>query len=370
MAASATSATSLTGTISAANIPPDTITGAMIADGTVIPNQIVSVGGLTAAANASYVATIPTTFTLPTAANVGDIVQVTGANSSGEWHIVPGTGQTFYAPWVPRETNRNWSAIASSYDGAKLAAVVYDGQIYTSTDSGMSWVPRETNRAWSAITSSYDGDKLAAVVYGGQIYTSTDSGVSWTPRDSSRAWYSITSSSDGATLAAVVYGGDIYTSNDYGVTWTAQLNGGNWISVTASGDGSKLAAAAQGGQIHTRDASPPAGGQGDSVTLTYLGGGQWQMVTDTALGTKVDNLTTALAGNFARLSTMQTFPGANTFSNAANSFTGSGAGLPGSMPGIWPQGPCPTHASAPTWPCATPPIPSAPISLSMAGSAS
>jgi hypothetical protein len=30
-----------------------------------------------------------------------------------------------------RDSNRNWLNIASSSDGVKLAAVVYDGQIYT-----------------------------------------------------------------------------------------------------------------------------------------------------------------------------------------------------------------------------------------------
>lgn len=37
------------------------------------------------------------------------------------------------------------------------------------------WIPR----GWTSITSSSDGTKLAAVEYGGQIYTSTDSGVTW-----------------------------------------------------------------------------------------------------------------------------------------------------------------------------------------------
>ncbi len=41
--------------------------------------------------------------------------------------------------------------------------------------------------------------KLAAVVFGGYIWTSTDSGVNWTQRttDASRDWVSIASSSDG-----------------------------------------------------------------------------------------------------------------------------------------------------------------------------
>ena len=68
-------------------------------------------------------------------------------------------------------------------------------------------------QAWNnRITSSSDGTKLAAVVYGGNIWTSTDSGETWTSRASrpDRAWwYGITSSSDGTKLAATVHGGDI-----------------------------------------------------------------------------------------------------------------------------------------------------------------
>jgi hypothetical protein len=45
----------------------------------------------------------------------------------------------------------------------------------------------------------HHAQKLAAVVYNGSIWTSTDAGVSWTERDTAgtRNWYSIASSSDG-----------------------------------------------------------------------------------------------------------------------------------------------------------------------------
>ena len=36
---------------------------------------------------------------------------------------------------VVRDSNRNWLNIASSSDGAKLAAVVYGGQIYTFSEA-------------------------------------------------------------------------------------------------------------------------------------------------------------------------------------------------------------------------------------------
>ena len=87
-----------------------------------------------------------------------------------------------------------------------------NGQIYTSTDSGVSWTPRESARNWQSVASSADGIKLVAVVQNTQIYTSIDSGVNWNPRESARSWQSVASSADGTKLVAVVNGGLIYTS--------------------------------------------------------------------------------------------------------------------------------------------------------------
>ena len=104
-------------------------------------------------------------------------------------------------------------------------AVGYIGQIYTSTDSGVTWTAHESNRNWYSVASSADGTKLVALPESGQIYTSTDSGVSWTARASNREWRSVASSADGTKLVAVVggsYVGQIHTSTDSGVNWTAR----------------------------------------------------------------------------------------------------------------------------------------------------
>ena len=92
------------------------------------------------------------------------------------------------------------------------------GQIYTSTDSGVTWAPRDNAQQWYSVASSSDGTKLVAVVKDGQIYTSTDSGGTWSPRDTNRGWYAVASSADGSKLIAVVYGGQIYTSSPASTT--------------------------------------------------------------------------------------------------------------------------------------------------------
>ncbi|TFJ81147.1 hypothetical protein NSK_007493 [Nannochloropsis salina CCMP1776] len=161
------------------------------------------------------------------------------------------------ATWTQQSTagTRGWDSIASSSDGTKLAAVVYNGSIWTSTDAGVSWTERDTagTRNWYSIASSSDGMKLVAAIYGGQLSRSSDAGVSWAGVASSRNWNSVASSSDGTKLAAVVYGGSIWTSTDTGSTWTERLDEAprDWYSIASSSDGLNLAAAVLAESIWT-----------------------------------------------------------------------------------------------------------------------
>jgi hypothetical protein len=112
--------------------------------------------------------------------------------------------------------NTCWYSVASSSDGTKLVAVVYDGGIYTSTDSGASWTQTSApspSPGWLFVASSSDGIKLVAVVDGGGIYASTNSGTTWalTSAPTNQSWLSVASSFDGIKLVAVDYCGGIYT---------------------------------------------------------------------------------------------------------------------------------------------------------------
>ena len=184
---------------------------------------------------------------------------------------------------------RNWYSLASSADGTKLAAVVYDGYIYTSTDSGVTWTERTSagSRVWYSITSSADGSKLAAVEgwYGSsKIYTSTDYGETWKAATPSGYWRSIASSADGTKLAAAAENNYIYTSIDSGVTWTAATSSGSrkWDSIASSADGTKLAAAVSGGYIYTSTDSGATW-----ATSTEAGSRGWNDITSSADGTKL-----------------------------------------------------------------------------------
>jgi hypothetical protein len=182
--------------------------------------------------------------------------------------------------WIPSENNRQWYSVASSADGSKLVAVVYGGQIYTSTDYGISWMPRETSRQWSGVASSADGTKVVALEMAGQIYTSIDSGATWTPRESNRYWRSVASSADGSKLVATVDTGRIYTSTDSGETWTPRQVNRWWSSVASSTDGSKLVAVPYGGWIHISTDSGVSWG----TTENYR---SWQSVASSADGSRL-----------------------------------------------------------------------------------
>lgn len=236
-----------------------------------------------AQANNGYIATGSSelTITLPANPAVGDVFRVAGAGTGG-WLINPNNLNQVISSefWTPRETVRNWSGIASSADGTKLAATVNGGQIYTSTDSGVTWTARESTRFWTGIASSSDGTKLAATVSGGQIYTSTDSGVTWTARESTRFWSHIASSADGSRLVATVGSGQIYISSNSGANWTARDSNRIWSGVASSADGFNLVATVNGGQIYTS----VNGGSSWTARETNR---SWNSVTSSADGTKL-----------------------------------------------------------------------------------
>ncbi len=182
--------------------------------------------------------------------------------------------------WTPVESNRYWYSVAMSADGTKQTAVVWDGQIYISTDSGNTWTAKESNRDWRSVAMSADGTKQTAVVETGQIYVSTDSGNTWTAKESSRKWFSVAMSADGTKQTAVVWDGQIYVSTDSGNTWTAKESNRQWVSVAMSADGTKQTAVVyNNGQIYVSTDS------GNTWTARESNR-QWVSVAMSADGTK------------------------------------------------------------------------------------
>ena len=205
-------------------------------------------------------------------------------NTDGQIYTSTDAGVT----WTARESDRQWRGVASSADGMKLVAAEHGGQLWTSTDAGVTWTARASNTYWWSVASSTDGTKLVATSTNGQLWTSTDSGVTWTARESDRAWFSVASSADGTKLIAAVSGGHLYTSTDSGVTWTAREEARSWYAVASSADGTKLIAAAPNDRVYTSTDS--------GVTWTaHLSPHQWISVASSANGT------TLIAGNYSDL---------------------------------------------------------------------
>jgi photosystem II stability/assembly factor-like uncharacterized protein len=151
-----------------------------------------------------------------------------------------------------------WFSVASDATGTRLVAatrgqgVLGAGAIWTSSDGGETWVNRTAKAAaqqsWNSVASDSTGMKLVAVGYG--IWTSTDAGVTWTDRTFRRldtGWSSVASDASGQRLVAVVNSGDIWSSTDGGATWIDRTPSGaasqqDWFSVASDSTGTNLVA--------------------------------------------------------------------------------------------------------------------------------
>jgi photosystem II stability/assembly factor-like uncharacterized protein len=148
------------------------------------------------------------------------------------------------------DTNLQWNAIACSADGTRLAAAVFAGGIYISTNSGNTWAPSgapNTNTDWGRIVSSADGMKLAVTdPFSSFIYNSADGGNTWTSNFVSELpLTSLASSADGTRLIAGSGSNALFLSTNAGVTWS-QTNlpvAPFGVGVASSADGTRLAAA-------------------------------------------------------------------------------------------------------------------------------
>ena len=151
-------------------------------------------------------------------------------------------------------SGKDWQTIVCSSDGTKVVAAVYNGNIWTSTDSGVTWTENTTSpgstQSWWSLTSSDDGTKLACTTLGNKIWISTDSGITWAEKANTGAWRRIASSADGTKLVAAKWGSNLWKSDDSGETWTEITTtvggwGKNWYGVAMDSTGTKIAAVTQ-----------------------------------------------------------------------------------------------------------------------------
>ena len=215
-----------------------------------------------------------------------------------------------------------WRSVDSSADGQVIVAVEHNGAIFLSTDAGATWNPLSVAltsggvvETWYRVKLSADGNTIALVAnqFGGAsgsgIFVSHDRGANWTRGFTLTADYTaLAMSSDGTKIAATVSNpnsgsttpaGRVLLSTDGGATFAPVTMPGtdtDWRAIAMSSDGDKIAAAAGNfaatpgtGQLYTSQGDRTSigstgsitGGQNDSVTLKYLGNGQWSVPAST-----------------------------------------------------------------------------------------
>ena len=131
----------------------------------------------------------------------------------------------------------NWISMASSADGSRLVAVavtggsyslppyVVDGPIYTSTNSGATWTSNNVpGQNWTCVASSADGCKLAAAATG-ENKPLTGGGI-WIAQSTPAPQLNIATSNTSLDLSWIV------PSANFGLQQNSDLTTANWTDVT------------------------------------------------------------------------------------------------------------------------------------------
>ena len=198
------------------------------------------------------------------------VVTATGTSGNRSWYSVAmsATGQyqsavvgdgniwtssNYGVTWTARETRRNWTGISLSSSGQYQTAANMNGFLYISHDFGINWFPKDAARDRQGdrcISLSSTGQYQTATVVDGQLWISNDYGMTWVAKDSNRKWYAISLSSSGQYQSACVITGTIYVSSDYGMNWTSKEQGRVWAGISLSSTGQYQTAVVQGGLIY------------------------------------------------------------------------------------------------------------------------
>ena len=223
------------------------------------------------------------------------------AGASDIWTLASGP-----ADWVPiaeSDTWTTWSSLASDASGVHLvgAGGIF-GDLWTSSDSGLTWTDRTASGAghrasWVSVGSDLTGRYLVAAAGGGEamqgtgatgdLWTSQDYGVTWTVRSGAADappaahWDAVASDASGQNLVAV--GPAVWTSTDAGASWTQQVGPSGLLdSVASDSTGTRLVGSSYGGDVWT---SHDAGATWTNETVgTAFSGENWMSVASNAAG--------------------------------------------------------------------------------------
>ncbi len=216
-----------------------------------------------------------------------------------------------------------WNAIATSSDGTHLAAAVYSGDIFTSSNSGQTWTDHAfgANYYWEAIASNSSGSEIVAVGQGSAgVQISTDYGSTWNAMSLSCSLpLSVGVSSDGTHIVVGCgNGGNVaYTANS-GSTWNywaPPVQWAAWVAVSADGTHIAVATGQQGGN-RTGPIYTSSNFGASFITQTSSGNHYWRGISESGDGSRI--VATAYdAGLFT------SSDGGSTWSNPSGAFGGN-----------------------------------------------
>ena len=207
-------------------------------------------------------------------------------SNSNSLYTSADSGVTWQDVWQPRNaeatfswavagdsTTQTWKQVASATSTTILWAAPGIGNLWSSTDAGVTWTevtatattpPLPANQDWRCISVNAAGTTIAAAAYGGNIWTSTDSGVNWveatggTPPPANQNWNCIALS--GAFLCATIELGALWKSNAGYVSWADQsVSAGapasaDWRAISGDQNGFGAVAVAYNGEIWSSNA--------------------------------------------------------------------------------------------------------------------
>jgi hypothetical protein len=181
------------------------------------------------------------------------------------------------------QASLNYYAVCSDNYGLVRSAVVKGGGIFTFDVISSSWVsgsvldgsgdPVVATQEWTSVACSGNGSKVAAASYNGLIYVSSDSGLTFHASISSGTdmWISVSVNSGGDVIYAAAFNGMLYKSDDFGQTWTNIHNESAWSCVTTESNGTLIVAASSQTSVDVESA----------LYLSSNGGSTWTIVPDT-----------------------------------------------------------------------------------------
>ncbi|HTR42932.1 MAG TPA: hypothetical protein VMH87_15060 [Pseudomonadales bacterium] len=184
--------------------------------------------------------------------------------SSSTW--TPAISTNYGTTWNTNTTTHGFtltnifSMLASSADGTKWVGTFNSAMdyIYVSTNSGQSWAPTASpsSSQWEAVASSANGNILAAAIFNGTIYYSTNAGSTWQSSGAPvKRWEALSMSADGTKIIAAANNDTIYALTNFGGTWMPTgASSDSWVSLAGSADELRLVASSGSGTYVSSDA--------------------------------------------------------------------------------------------------------------------